>query len=145
MSEEREVKVRRLIQEVYGKGNVEAMDELYDPQVIRHNPPYPDTNDLQAFKEITRGIISAWSDVQFNLHEMIFAEDASAIRYTLEATHSGETPQSRIPATGKRVAQDGCVMAHWRGDKIVEEWLYADYVGLLQQLGVIPALAGSAG
>ncbi len=145
MSEERVEKVRRLIQEVYGKGNVEAMDALYDPQVIRFNPPYPVTNDLQAYKEITKGIISAWSDVQFNLHELIFAGDTSAIRFTLEATHTGETPQSRIPATGKRVTQDGCVIAHWRGDKIVEEWLYADYVGLLQQLGVIPALTGAAG
>lgn len=145
MPEEREAKVRRLIQEVYGNGNVEAMDELYDPQVIRHNPPYPVTNDLATYKETTKGIIRAWSDVQFKLHELIFAEDTTTIRYTWEATHSGETPQSHIPATGKRIMQDGCVVAHWRGNKIVEEWLYADYVGLFQQLGVIPALTGVAG
>lgn len=144
MSEERVAQVQRVVLEVFGKGNLEAMGDLYDPQVIRHNPPYPDENGLQAYKKFNKGILNAWSDIQLNFHEIIFAGDTSAARFTLEMTHTGETPQSHIPPTGKRVSQDGCVMAHWRGDRIVEEWLYADVLGLLQQLGVTPALTSVA-
>lgn len=144
MSEERAAKIQRVIMEVYGKGNLDAMDELYDPQVIRHNPPYPDTHDLQAYKEYTYGVMKAWSDTQITLHEIISSEDRTAIRFTLTAAHTGETPLSHIPPTGKQVTQDGSIVVHWKGDKIVEEWLYADYVGLLQQIGVIPALTGTA-
>jgi predicted ester cyclase len=145
MSEERVAKVRRIVLEVFGKGNLEAMGELYDPQVIRHNPPYQDANGLQAYKEFNKGILNAWSDIQFNVHEIFIAGDASVIRFTLVMTHTGETPLSRLSPTGKRVSQEGCVIAHWRGDRIVEEWIYADVLGLLQQLGAIPTtLAGAA-
>jgi predicted ester cyclase len=34
----------------------------------------------------------------------------------------------------------GCSVYHFRDDKIVEQWEYGDLLGMLQQLGVIPAL-----
>jgi predicted ester cyclase len=34
----------------------------------------------------------------------------------------------------------GCSVYYFKNDKIVEQWEYSDMLGLLQQLGVIPAL-----
>ena len=31
-----------------------------------------------------------------------------------------------------------CAVCTWKDGKIVEEWVYNDYLGLLQQFGVIP-------
>ena len=34
----------------------------------------------------------------------------------------------------------GCIAVHLAGGKIVEEFEYSDYLGFLQQLGVVPPL-----
>jgi hypothetical protein len=38
------------------------------------------------------------------------------------------------------VSKAGCTIYWFDGDKVVEQWEYADWLSLLQQLGVIPAL-----
>lgn len=45
-----------------------------------------------------------------------------------------------IPPTGKEVTLKGCIVVHVRDGKIVEEFEYSDYLGFLQQLGVVPPL-----
>jgi predicted ester cyclase len=45
-----------------------------------------------------------------------------------------------IPPTGKEIKISGCMIYHWQGDKIIEQWDYTDMMGLLQQVGVIPAM-----
>ena len=44
-----------------------------------------------------------------------------------------------IAATGKQVTMTGILIYRIVGDKIVEEWLQYDVMGVMQQLGAIPA------
>jgi hypothetical protein len=44
-----------------------------------------------------------------------------------------------IPATGKAVATSAIAIYRMASTKVVEQWLEYDMLGLLQQLGVIPA------
>ncbi len=46
-----------------------------------------------------------------------------------------------IPPTGRQATVGGINIARFAGGKIVEEWSHWDQLGLLQQLGVIPAPA----
>jgi ketosteroid isomerase-like protein len=41
-----------------------------------------------------------------------------------------------IPPTGKSFKTDFCTVAHWVDGKIVEENLFYDLVGVMQQLGL---------
>ncbi len=36
----------------------------------------------------------------------------------------------------------GITMSKWDGGKIVESWVNADNLGMLQQLGIVPEMAG---
>ena len=63
-----------------------------------------------------------------------------AYRYTWKAKHTGQSPTLPIPPTGKEVTLVGCVVVHIADGKIVEEFEYSDYLGFLQQLGVVPPL-----
>jgi len=45
-----------------------------------------------------------------------------------------------MPATGKQVVLTGITISHMVEGKIVEDWHNADALGLLQQLGVVPAM-----
>jgi len=54
--------------------------------------------------------------------------------------HTGQSPTLPIPPTGVEVTLVGCNVSHWANGKIIEEWEFSDYLGLLTQLGVIPPL-----
>jgi predicted ester cyclase len=71
---------------------------------------------------------------------MVAEGDRIAYRYTWRAKHTGQSPTLPIPPTGKEVWMEKCVVAHINDGKIVEEFEYADYLGFLQQLGVVPPL-----
>lgn len=43
-----------------------------------------------------------------------------------------------IPATGKQVTMMAISIIRVASGKVVEEWHLADYLGLFQQLGLIP-------
>jgi hypothetical protein len=58
-------------------------------------------------------------------------------RVTGMGTHSGELMGT--PPTGKRLEMTGIVIYRIERGKIVERWAQHDVVGLLRQLGVIPA------
>ena len=45
-----------------------------------------------------------------------------------------------IPPSGKEVTLVGCVVVRVEDGKILEEFEYADYLGFLQQLGIVPHL-----
>jgi predicted ester cyclase len=54
--------------------------------------------------------------------------------------HTGTSPSLPIPPTGKEVALQGCTVVHVKDGKVSEEWEYSDYLGFLQQLGVVSPL-----
>jgi predicted ester cyclase len=54
--------------------------------------------------------------------------------------YTGTSPSLPIPPTGKDLVLEGCVLVHLQDGLVVEEWEYSDYLGFLQQLGVVPAL-----
>jgi predicted ester cyclase len=49
-----------------------------------------------------------------------------------------------IPPTGKQVTLPGVVIDRIADGQLVESWLQADVLGMLQQLGVIQPTAGAA-
>jgi predicted ester cyclase len=79
-------------------------------------------------------------DLQCPMEEVVAEGDRVAGRFSLQGTHRG--PLLGIPATGKPVCAGVMVIARFdeRG-KWVEDWASWDQLGLLQQLGVIPAPA----
>jgi predicted ester cyclase len=63
--------------------------------------------------------------------------EMSATRWTSHGTHQGSL--SGIPPTGIQTTNSGITMSRWANGKIAEIWAFFDNLGLMQQLGVIPA------
>lgn len=135
-----EAVIQRVGEEAWLRGNVDALDEAYAADYISHKPPFPDTNGLEAVKQSIAGTRQAYSDIEASYTDWIAEGDAIAYRYTMRMKHTGVSPTLPIPATGKEVTLQGCIVVHVKDGKIVEEWEYSDYLGFLQQLGVVPAL-----
>jgi predicted ester cyclase len=62
------------------------------------------------------------------------------MRYTTYDRHTGFNPLFPTPPTGKEIEVKGSVFLHVKDNKIVEEFNYVDMLGMMQQLGVIPAM-----
>ena len=77
--------------------------------------------------------------VRENLEDhYLFAEGEIVVtRWTSRSTHAGEFTQ--IAPTGKQVVVNGINIHRVADGKIVETWVQFDQLGMLQQLGVVPA------
>ena len=117
----------RAMAEAWNTGNVDALDEVYAPDYVTHNPPFPDIEGREAYKKHIRDTRATFPDVQLTILEAILDGNIGATTWTWRGTHK---------ETGKQVTMTGCVIAHLGADgKIVEEWEWADWLGMLQQLG----------
>ena len=122
------------------KGNLDALDEVYAANYVWHRPPFPDTTGIGAVKESIQGMRSAYSNLQVVYEEMLGEGSSIAYRYSIRAKHTGVSPTMPIPPTGKEVTLVGCVVVRIEDGRIVEEFEHSDYLGFLQQLGVVPPL-----
>jgi steroid delta-isomerase-like uncharacterized protein len=120
--------------------DLDAAYAIYADDVVFQRVPFPRVVGKEANMQADAGTLAAFSDVRSTIDELIVEGDAAVIRWTWEGTHSGTSLSLGLPATGKRVRFVGCSVYHFREGKIVEQWEYGDVLGLLQQLGVIPAL-----
>jgi predicted ester cyclase len=66
-------------------------------------------------------------------------EDGAAVRWTGRGTHEGDL--QGIAPTGREVVFTGINVYRIACGMIVEGWSEPDSLGLLRQLGVVPAIA----
>jgi predicted ester cyclase len=81
--------------------------------------------------------LTAFPDLHFTIEDQLAEGDEVATRLTAGGTHKGVF--MGIPPMGKQVTVTGIAISHWVGGKSDEVWINLDRMGLLQQLGVIPA------
>jgi predicted ester cyclase len=139
--------IKSFFHSVYHEGRVwgspEMLAEFYAhlaPDIVFHRPPFPDLAGIEANRQSDEAMAVAFSDNKVSIEELIVEGDTAVLRYIWEGVHTGVSPSLGIPPTGKHVKSMGCSVYHWKDGKIVEQWDYLDMLGLLQQMGVIPAM-----
>jgi steroid delta-isomerase-like uncharacterized protein len=120
------------------KGNLEAVYQYIADDYVFHRPPLPDAVGKEANRKGDEAFLTAFSNNRVTIHEIVVEGDTAAMHYTWQAVHTGVSPNLGIPPTGKELKMSGCMIYHWKGDKIVEQWDYTDMLGMMQQLGLIP-------
>ena len=70
------------------------------------------------------------------VEDMIAEGDKVVVRGAMHGTHKGDL--MGIPPTGKQVTISVIIIYRIADGKIVEHWMIADQLGLMQQLGVFP-------
>ena len=139
MPDENKAIVRRLIEELWTNGNLSVADELFSENYTHHDPSTPDFGPgPEGEKKRVTHYRTAFPDLQFTIEDMICEGQTVTCRWSSTGTHQG--PLSVIPPSGKTVSVSGMTVTKLAGEKIVEAWVNWDTFGLLQQLGVIPAI-----
>ena len=133
-------KVRWALEEAWCKGNVDALDQISAPDIVEHAYPFPDTKGLQAVKQSFLAFTAGFSDIHIDWEEMISEGDTIAGRYTARMKHTGANPMFPVPPTGREIVAKGCLFGHQKNGKDVEVFEYDDWLGFLQQLGIVPPM-----
>lgn len=140
MSEANKATIRRWVSEAWNQGNFASLPEMYAPNYIGNFSGQPEpvrgALGLQQFIQIYR---AAMPDMHFTIEDLIAEGDKVTWRFTARGTQTGEL--MGIPPTGRKATVVGIVISRFEGGKWVEDWVNYDGLGMLQQLGVVPAAA----
>lgn len=139
MSEENKEKVRRVLEEAFGQGKVEVIDEVLHSDFVCYDPN-SEAGEVRGAETI-KGEIGyfrqAFPDFFWRVEDQVAEGDKVVSRYTMGGTHQGEF--FGVPATGKRVEITGIQIDRFdESGELVEEWPEYDLLGAMRQMGAIP-------
>ena len=138
-TEENKAIVRRNFEESWNKRNLAVADKLFAPDYIGHFAAHPEpVSGIEAYKQFMSGYFVAFPDACFDIEDILAEGDKVVARWTVRGIHKGNL--AGIPPTGKQVMVTGMWILRVAGGKIAEQWGINDTLGLMQQLGVVPAI-----
>lgn len=143
-SEENKAVVRRFLDEVFGGGDLELVDEIFAPDYVLHDPAVPgDVVGTEGIKQYVNMYRGAYPDTHFTIEDQIAEGDHVVTRWKGQGTHRGEL--LGIPPTETLVTVTGIEFDRVSGGKLEETWVNYDALGMMRQLGVVPLPEQSGG
>jgi steroid delta-isomerase-like uncharacterized protein len=130
--------VRRMLEQVWNERRVDLIDEFFTEDIVSHIVGFPSSTGLEEARENLTQNLNAFPDQQLTIEDEIAEGDKVVVSWTARGTHQGDIYS--IPATGKPFTNSGMTIYRLANAKVAELWFIGDNLGLMQQLGVIPAL-----
>ena len=130
--------IRRYFDEVFNQGKVNVIDEIIAENVLGHDATSREPK--KGFENVKQVIIlfhTAFPDAQYPLFDLLADGDKVVARWGLRGTHRGTF--MGVAPTEKSVNVTGIIIYRLENQKIVEYWGNFDTLGMMQQLGAIPA------
>jgi steroid delta-isomerase-like uncharacterized protein len=136
--EQNKVLVRRFVEEIFNQGNVSVVDQLFAPDFVEHEElPAGIPNDRDGVIQLTTMLRSAFPDFNATIDDILAEGDKVIIRMTWRGTQEGEF--MGLPPSGKSISVGVIDIIRIVDGKVVEHWGQMDSMGMMQQLGAIPA------
>lgn len=139
---ERNKAAKRRYIEAFNRRDLAAFGDLFAPEYVLHATGYPEIHGPEELRKAVAASLDALSDVRLTADEMVAEGDRVATRWTIRARHTG--PFMGVAATGRELTFSGTLVDRFVDGKVVEGWETIDMLGLMRQLGTIPAADGHA-
>jgi steroid delta-isomerase-like uncharacterized protein len=137
-TEQNKALVRQMVEEMFNRGNISRADEFLSPDFVEHEELPPGIpQGREGVKQLTAMMRNAFPDFKATIEDIIAEGDKVVIRMTWSGTQKGEF--MGVPPTGKSVSFGVLDIIRVAGGKFVEHWGQMDSMGVMQQLGAIPA------
>ena len=127
---------RRFVEDVWDKGDLAAVEEVFARDVVDHHAVWP-APGVEGQKQLLTAFRTTFPDLHVTADDILVDGDRIVVRWTACGTHQGEL--LGIPATGKQVTITGIDILRIADGKIVERWAEDNGLALMQQLGVVPS------
>ena len=132
---------RRYVDEFLNKADWSVADEIFAEDYVCHGPHLPEVHGPEAMKEFHMALRASVPDVRFAVIDLLAEGDKVAMHWQETGTMMGEW--MGIAPTGKSYRVTGIDTLRLAGGKIVEEHAEIDFLGFLEQIGVV-TLPGQA-
>jgi steroid delta-isomerase-like uncharacterized protein len=127
---------RRLIEEGFNAGEVEALPALFTEDFIERQSDGPGTpRGIEAVTAKIRDLHSAFPDFSLSVKDVVADGDRVWARLRAHGTNTGPFIG---PPTGREMTIDVIDICRFRDGRIAEHWGVADRLGTMQQIGRMP-------
>jgi steroid delta-isomerase-like uncharacterized protein len=140
-TEESKTVVRQWFQ-AFNDRDLAAEEAARSADFAAHVPGAPAPMDGASWQAFLATFVAGFPDFRLVVEDLVAEGDRVAARWIFQGTHQGEF--LGIPPTGKPVSMSAIEVNRVADGKVAEHWVALDQLGLLQQLGAIPA-PGAAG
>jgi steroid delta-isomerase-like uncharacterized protein len=127
---------------LFNRGELDRVEEFVTADFVNHEAWPGEDPGYEGFRLRLRRLHEAVSGLTMRVHEVVAEGDLVAYRATLSGAHTGEL--LGMPATGRAFEVQHMHMLRMREGRASEHWATRDDLGMLQQLGIIPAPGGRA-
>lgn len=128
----------RLLVEGYGRGNSDVLRELVAPGFIDHGLPEGFPPSVEGTRDFILATHAAVPDLRYTIEESFLAGNRVAIRATGHGTMRGSL--FGHPASGKEATWTEIHISAIERGRLTEHWAVIDWLGILQQFGLIPGI-----
>jgi steroid delta-isomerase-like uncharacterized protein len=137
-AQENKEKMRRLLEEAFGGGKTEIVDELLHSEFVCYDPN-SEAGEIRGADTIKGEIEyfhSAVPDLTWRVVDQIAEGEKVVSRWEASGTHQGEF--FGVPGSGKRIEMTGINIDRFdESGKLIEEWPEYDLLGAMKQMGAI--------
>ncbi len=123
--------------EALNAGDVEQFIDCFAPNYVHHDPSSPDITDRETLRAFVEAQGSVFPDRCFTIEDLVSEGDKVTKRWSCTGTHKGE--MAGIPPTNNQVTVHATSIYRIENGKFVEGWFLLDNLGVMQQIGAIPA------
>jgi predicted ester cyclase len=118
-------------------GDLNTVDQIIAANWVNHDPSMPPLQGYEGFKELTMLFRSAFSGYHDEIEDLLAEGDKVAARWRFRATNTGSF--MGMPPTGKAVDVTATGIFRVVDGRVTDNWVNFDILGLMQQLGIVPA------
>jgi predicted ester cyclase len=141
MTTEQNKDLVRRFYEAFEANDQAALMELLSPDLVAYSHGAPGPQNREVHLQGISGWNAAFGETRFTIEEQIAEGDTVASRVTMRSIHSGGEFLGAAP-TGKQIDIPAITIERIKDGKIVERRVSSDWLGMMQQLGLVPPPAG---
>jgi predicted ester cyclase len=132
---------KSIVREFYKQWNSGAIDleRLVDEGVINHQPDRDPETGLHKFRLAIDGVMSVVPDSSWTILALIAEGDLVVCHSAWSGTYGGTNFRSVPTPQGKRFSVEHIHIYRIAQGRIAEHWVVRDDLGMMLQLGAIPA------
>lgn len=124
--------VRRVVEEMWNRGDQEAVEELIAPGMVEHGAFGAGVGGRDDARATITRFRAAFPDLTLEAQALIAEGDSVVLHWVGRGTHDGEF--MGIPPTGAAIEARGLDIYRVADGQVVEHWGYPDVGGLMAQL-----------
>ncbi|OMC37526.1 hypothetical protein A5740_04695 [Mycobacterium sp. GA-1841] len=139
MADDQNKTISRRVWEVFASGDLSELDDLVAPGAAYHDTqdPFGDQRGPEHMRSLIEMYRKSFTNMKFDVKMQIAEGDYVCTMIEAQGDNTGEIMGH--PATGKHARINLTDTTRIEDGKIAENWVTWDTLGMLQQLGLIPA------